>query len=65
MKHVTTTCDRCKRPIEADGTVIEATAGGLRRRRGPIAIDLCSSCCTSLVSWLDDFAREAPAEAAS
>ncbi len=54
------TCDRCKQSIVEGGTVIEATAGALRRRRGPISLDLCSGCVDSFLAWLDDTAAKAP-----
>lgn len=59
MRTTAIRCDRCRTAIEADGTVVEAAAGALRRRRGPISIDLCNRCCDSFVAWLDGAAASA------
>lgn len=59
MKQTNTFCDRCLEPILSDGSVLSAEAGGLRRRRGPISIDLCVGCCAAFVAWLDSNPHDA------
>jgi hypothetical protein len=53
VKQTNTFCDRCLEPILADGSALTAEAGNLRKRRGPISIDLCSGCTDAFVNWLD------------
>lgn len=53
MRDVTVTCCRCGHVIESDGSVLEATSGPIRRRRGPRPIDLCRPCVSGLLAWLE------------
>ncbi|WP_165250369.1 hypothetical protein [Paludisphaera soli] len=59
-KQVNTFCDRRLDPILADGSALTAEAGNLRKRRGPISIDLYSGCTDVFVNWLDGNPNEAP-----
>lgn len=44
-------CDRCGHLIESAGSVLEPSAGPLRRRRST-PYDLCDRCGKAFVAWL-------------
>jgi hypothetical protein len=52
MKTTATTCDRCRRTIEADGSALDPTCGPLRGRLDARPVDLCEGCATAFRSWL-------------
>jgi len=52
MKATVTTCDRCGGTIISEGSVIEGTAGPIRRTLGHRPIDLCCRCVAAFKAWL-------------
>jgi hypothetical protein len=60
----TTTCDRCRRKIEADGLLLGALAGSAPPRwvtdpsTGRPGFDLCRDCLEALLRWLAQDPRQ-------
>jgi hypothetical protein len=59
MKTTATTCDRCRRTIEAEGSALDPTCGPLRGRLDARPVDLCRDCGEAFATWLRG--AEAPA----
>lgn len=51
MRTSTTLCDRCGQVILEGGSVVDVTAGELRKA-APSRIDLCLDCAGGFVDWL-------------
>ena len=45
-------CDRCGDEILADCSCLDVSGGPLRKRLGPLTLDLCTTCTAGLTSWL-------------
>lgn len=53
MRATRITCDRCRRPVGDDGSLVRAS-GAIRASCGEV--DLCASCGRDLIAWLREAA---------